>query len=368
MKKILLLLSAAALWSCSDYAADWDEKYENTFSNTENNTPAQTPEGIPTQTPSYSVCEEGKTTSLVEGNCTTDFVCQNDSWIPTSYNCNEATQEHVCEEGTTTSLEAGGCITNFICSGNAWVPVGNPVCATSPIESSSSSNQIPVGISSSSSMHNVLESSSNQQIYTSKYDCSYYNCVTTEYLNQEMLASGKYGEYLDSRDAQVYKTIVIGSQTWIAQNLNYASSNSYCAQDVQSNCKKYGRLYKSSAASSACFSGWHVPSTSDWSSLYNYIYKNESLSSNTVGKYLKSAYLWGSTAAGVDSYGFSAVPGGYLWYNGQYKNVGTTVSFWVKNGSMQNVPKYLTSADAFSEDLPRSTSDSFYIRCLKDSP
>lgn len=149
MKKILLLLSAAALWNCTDYAADWDEKYENKFSNTENDTPAQTPEGTPTQTPSYSVCEEGKTTTLVNGNCTTDLVCQNDSWSPTSYICNDKTQDLVCEEGLTTSLEAGGCITNFICSGNAWVPVGNPVCATIPIESSSSESPLIVPESSS---------------------------------------------------------------------------------------------------------------------------------------------------------------------------------------------------------------------------
>ena len=191
--------------------------------------------------------------------------------------------------------------------------------------------------------------------------------MTTEFLNQEMLAAGKYGEYLDVRDTQVYRTVTIGTQIWLAQNLNYASSGSSCANKQSENCEKYGRVYSSSAAKTACFSGWHVPSSSDWATLYDYIYDDQALSKNTVGKYLKSSYLWGTTGAGNDYYGFAAVPGGYLWYNGEYRNVGVSVSYWVmNNGSMQNVPKYLTTSDAFSDDSPRSTADSFYIRCLKD--
>ena len=221
--------------------------------------------------------------------------------------------------------------------------------------------------STAKSSSSAVAPKSSSSVLSSEYDCSVYNCVTTEYLNQDMLTAGKYGEYLDTRDDQVYRTIEIGTQTWMAQNLNYASSGSSCANKLSENCEKYGRVYSSSVATSVCFSGWHIPSTSDWSTLYNYIYEDQILSKNVVGKYLKSSYLWGTTGAGNDFYGFSAVPGGYLWYNGQYKNVGETVSFWVKNGSsMQNIPKYLTAADAFSEDSPRSTSDSFYIRCLKD--
>ena len=139
MKKNLLLLSAAVLWNCTDYVADWDEKYETAISKQSNTSIL----------PTYSICEEGKTTILVNGNCTTDLVCQNDSWIPTSYICNDKTHDFVCEEGLTTSLVVGGCITNFICSGNAWVPVGNPVCTTIPIKGSSSESHSIVPKSSS---------------------------------------------------------------------------------------------------------------------------------------------------------------------------------------------------------------------------
>ena len=50
-----------------------------------------------------------------------------------------------------------------------------------------------------------------------KYDCKLYKCVTTAYLNPDV----EYGELLDERDNQVYRTVKIGEQEWMAQNLNF---------------------------------------------------------------------------------------------------------------------------------------------------
>jgi hypothetical protein len=75
----------------------------------------------------------------------------------------------------------------------------------------------------------VASSSSNEQTEPSNeqteimpsgtYDCSKYKCFTTEFLNQDLLEAGKYGEILDKRDGQVYKTTQIGNQIWIGHKI-----------------------------------------------------------------------------------------------------------------------------------------------------
>jgi len=104
------------------------------------------------------------------------------------------------------------------------------------------------------------------------------------------------GTMTDPRDGQVYKTVEIGNQTWMAQNLNYESTDSifykkfikplsmlnqfgvyipdsYCYGGVLINCEKYGRLYHYEAAMKACPIGWHLPDSSDYNSLLVHLNK-----------------------------------------------------------------------------------------------
>ena len=57
---------------------------------------------------------------------------------------------------------------------------------------------------------------------------------------------------MDPRDGQIYKTVAIGSQTWMAENLNYEMANSTCYDNFVSNCYKNGRLYAWKAALESC--------------------------------------------------------------------------------------------------------------------
>ena len=114
-----------------------------------------------------------------------------------------------------------------------------------------------------------------------------------------------YGSLYDSRDGKTYKTVVIGSQTWMAENLNYNASGSVCYGNNTSNCDTYGRLYNWNTAMAACPSGWHLPSDAEWTALTDF-----AGGVSTAGWHLKSASGWSSGGNGQDTYGFAALPGG----------------------------------------------------------
>lgn len=181
--------------------------------------------------------------------------------------------------------------------------------------------------------------------------------------------SFKYGSLKDSRDNQTYKTVKIGNQIWMAENLNYApggvsSMGSYawsgCYNNMADSCAKYGRLYtwevamnKASCAydkkcnatlnpavpvRGVCPQGWHLPSHYEFEELINFIdptfgYGGHTTgaSSSTTGKYLKSKTGWNyysASTVGTDAYGFSALPGGYRNSQGNFDYAGHETSFW----------------------------------------
>ena len=115
----------------------------------------------------------------------------------------------------------------------------------------------------------------------------------------------------DSRDGQTYKTVTIGTQTWMAQNLNYETANSYCCKDSASYCTKYGRLYTWAAATTACPEGWHLPSQTEWEVLFTAVGGQ-----STAGKVLKSTSGWNNGGNGTDAFAFSALPAGGRYNHG----------------------------------------------------
>jgi uncharacterized protein (TIGR02145 family) len=159
-------------------------------------------------------------------------------------------------------------------------------------------------------------------------------------------SSISYGSLVDSRDGQVYKTVQVGTQRWMAQNLNYKVDSSWCYDNAADSCLKYGRLYQwasvvgladscntstcstqvVSEQQGICPSGWHVPSESEWSTLVQYV------DSATSGTVLKSTSGWTSNT-GTDIYGFRVLPAGGRGNDGTSTSVGLDANFWSSSES-----------------------------------
>jgi uncharacterized protein (TIGR02145 family) len=167
-----------------------------------------------------------------------------------------------------------------------------------------------------------------------------------------------------------YKTIKVGTQTWMAENLDYAIAGSRCYADSLSNCTKYGRLYTWDAANRVCPSGWRLPNDTDWNILIDYVGGEE-----TAGTKLKSSTGWMSYSGvpvGTDSYGFSALPGGYGNVGDDYAYftlVSGASGWW--SATESNLSAYKNSVYMFisSEKAntgPAALGNMLYVRCVQN--
>ena len=175
--------------------------------------------------------------------------------------------------------------------------------------------------------------------------------------------------FKDERDGQAYKTVKIGSQTWMAENLNHETENSEvenssCYKDSEENCAKYGRLYSWPAAIKACPSGWHLPTKAEFETLITVVGDT-----STAGKKLKSTTGW-SSRNGTDALGFSALPAGYGEPRERYHGEGDYANFW---SSTENIDVYVYAyslflyGDSDNAHLGYTTALSrFSVRCVKD--
>jgi len=187
-----------------------------------------------------------------------------------------------------------------------------------------------------------------------------------------------YGPLLiDERDGRSYKSVVIGNQIWMAENLKYDMAGSYadtCIREknnhVVSCLEFYGRYYTWSAAKKACPNGWHLPDTTEFRELIN----------NSGGwENLKSTISWGDktnlgyqTYNGVDAYGFNAYAAG--WYSAKeryhFTCYGIEARFWSsQENSFEN--KYGGGyASCFEDDeeitMACKPDDGLSVRCIKD--
>ena len=212
----------------------------------------------------------------------------------------------------------------------------------------------------------------------------------------------EYGELTDDRDGQTYKTVKIGDQWWMAENLNYAytgvpfdngyytsDSTSWCYDNVPANCAKYGRLYTWAAAMDSvgkwstngkgcgydttcsptypvrgiCPEGWHLPDITEWNALFTAVGGR-----STAGMVLKSTSGWYNSSNGSDAFGFSALPAGHRDSNGGFFNEGYYAYFWSSTEYGSSYAYYLNLNYYYGSAVLGNYGENngFSVRCLKD--
>ncbi len=190
------------------------------------------------------------------------------------------------------------------------------------------------------------------------------------------------GFFTDARDGQTYKTAKIGDQTWMAQNLNYRVDSSWCSEGADSNCVKYGRLYRWSSAMAldtsfdgrawagknphqgVCPAGWHLPSDAEWTTLM------QTVDTVKAGSSLESVAGWSDSNA-TDDYGFSVLPGGYRDADGLFFERGSYAYFWSATEDEDPYTAwywnfYRGEGESGSSRINNSKAYAISVRCLKD--
>lgn len=226
-------------------------------------------------------------------------------------------------------------------------------------------------------------------------------CVSIAFL---FTCEAMAGSFTDSRDGKSYKTVKIGQQTWMAENLNYSMEDSYCYDNEGANCRQYGRLYTWKSAMKACPSGWHLPSGAEFETLLAIVgtdpkelrTRSWKISYQECVKFACSYGSFGETirdckgskqcncgqgnsicmeyenrsAGGDDSYGWSALPAGhYFSHEGKFSQLGSNAYFWSSTEESSDVACSLDVNDvlAFFHKYNVSKADGSSVRCLQDS-
>ena len=224
-------------------------------------------------------------------------------------------------------------------------------------------------------------------------------------------------------DGNQYRTIKIGTQTWIAENLRVSKFNNGDAiptgldgadwnattdgayaiyphesisglnSDVEV-AEAYGKLYNWYAVDDArglCPVGWRVPGDADWTVLTNYVvaqgFPNQGFNPNDAGNALKSCRQvdhpngdncatsehprWNSHGihSGFDEFGFSALPGGGRWFNGTFFNVGVS-GYWWSTSEFDATSAWYRSLYGDISSVRRfsfNKRNGFSVRCIRDN-
>jgi uncharacterized protein (TIGR02145 family) len=179
----------------------------------------------------------------------------------------------------------------------------------------------------------------------------------------------------DIRDNKQYTTVKLGTQCWMAQNLDIGSQvpstamqrdncviEKYCYNDLAGNCTTKGGLYQwdemmrfedAPALQGICPPGWHIPSENDWATLFNF--------------YISNGFA--ASPLKYDGYsGFNAFLDGVRFHNSNWNFTNFATFFWssTSHGPVKAWAHAMNTFDPSVSYYPGNRSNAFSLRCLKD--
>lgn len=194
-------------------------------------------------------------------------------------------------------------------------------------------------------------------------------------------------------DGNIYKTVQIGSQVWMAENLRTTRLNDgtpipenihtwtaekpyYCY--LGNNSKSIEILYNWHTVSTnrLCPKGWDVPTDYDWIELERFVGMSLDQANdigwrgNNEAVKLKSTYSWEWGNNGTDEYGFNATAVGYKYATtGNFEHIGNQVQYWTSTPDINEYAIRRSFSD--SEKIYRGgtyRNNGFSVRCIKNEP
>src|ERR1035437_9372349 len=249
-----------------------------------------------------------------------------------------------------TTATSGGSISNdngltVIVKGICWITNQTPTIADNKTSDSTGSENFTSSITGLTANTTYYV----RAYVTNKAGTGYGSVLSFTTLKTDKVSNITYGTMTDG-ESNTYKTITIGTQTWMAENLKVTKYNdstiipnvtdvtawsnltmgavcTYINTTNADTIKNYGRLYNWFAVNTGklCPSGWHVPSGPEWTILQTYLVANgytydDSTLVNHLAKSMASTTGWSSsTTTGAignnpstnNKSGFTALPGGY---------------------------------------------------------
>lgn len=232
--------------------------------------------------------------------------------------------------------------------------------------------------------------------------------------NSDAKVNPNYSSFIDTRDGKTYKTVLIGTQWWMAENLNYSTSGTfingtleqtnngmiekYCYNNDNSYCAIYGGLYQwaemvqyiNGATNSTswsnipqgniqgvCPSGWHLPTDAEWCTMENMVEAGTDPGcmiagwrGMNIGSKLKEAgtvfWLYPNSGA-TNTSGFTALPSGSRHIDGSFGPIGFNDSWTATEKNSTNAwNRGLWSTDTRMARGYNNKVYGFSVRCVKD--